>query len=103
MSKINFFSIKEPNIAIHFSTQEQLESLCDILDNLGYAFGTEGSSVQEIKELGIRYFAGTDNQYLSLDKDLCGRKFVSCGIGYQDVKYDFNRIEWNLKSKSTVQ
>lgn len=97
MSKINFFSIKEPNIAIHFSTQEQLEKLCDILDNLGYKFGTGKSSIQEIKELGIRYFAGTNNQYLSLDKNSYGQKFVSCGLGYKDVKYNFNMIDWNLQ------
>lgn len=98
MSKINFFSIKEPNIAIHFSTQKQLDELCNILYKLGYKFGTAGNNVQEIKELGIKYFSGTDNQYLSLERNSYGDKYVSCGIGYKDTKYNFNDLNFHLQS-----
>ena len=101
MNKIKFCDIAEPHIAIHFSTQMQLEKLVDYLKAYGYYYGTGGSDLCEIKELGIRYFTHNefnDSRYLSLDrsKSHYHGNYVSCGLGYEDIKYDFKEIEWNV-------
>lgn len=97
MAKKKFCDIKEEHIAIHFTNQEQLEKLVDCLKIYGYDYGTGNSDLDEIKELTVRYF-GTDNRYLSLDrsKRYHPRNFCSCGKGWQDVCYDFGRLDWNI-------
>lgn len=97
MAKKRFCDIKEEHIAIHFTNQEQLEKLVDYLKAYGYDYGTGNSDINEIKELTVRYF-GKDNQYLSLDrsKRYHPRNFCSCCKGWQDVCYDFGRIDWNI-------
>lgn len=101
MNKIKFCDITEPYIAIHFSTQAQLEKLVGYLNAYGYHYGTAGSDLCGIKELGIRYFFHNeflDSRYLSLDrsKSHYHGNYVSCGLGYKDVKYDFKEIDWNV-------
>jgi hypothetical protein len=97
MVKIKFKDIKENNIAIHFTSQSQLEQLVDCLNAYGYDYGTGGSDINEIKILGVRYF-GADNQHLSLDrsKKYHPRNFISCGIGWKDTIYEFDQIDWNV-------
>lgn len=101
MGKVKFCNIEEPYIAIHFSTQAQLEKLVDYLKAYGYDYGTGGGDLCEIKELGIRYFSHdefNDSRYLSLDRSKSHhpRNYVSCGLGYKDVKYDFKELDWNI-------
>ena len=98
MAKKRFCDIKEENIAIHFTNQEQLEKLVDYLKAYGYDYGTgKDNNLDDIKELTVRYF-GKDNQYLSLDrsKRYHPRNFCSCGKGWQDVCYDFGKLDWNI-------
>ena len=102
MGKVKFCSIKSPHIAIHFSTQAQLERLVDYLNAYGYCYGTGGSDLNEIKELGVRFFSHdefNDSRYLSLDrsKSHYHSNYVSCGLGYEDDKYDFKEIDWNVE------
>ena len=98
MAKKKFFDIKEKHIAIRFTNQEQLEKLVDYLKFYGYNYGTnKDNNLDEIKELSVSYF-GKDNCYLSLDrsKRCYPRNFCSCGKGWQDVCYDFSRLDWNI-------
>ena len=99
--KIKFHNICEPYIAIHFSTQNQLEKLIDYLKIYEYTYGTNDGNLNDIKELGIRYFPHDefiDNRYLSLDRSRrhCRGNYVSCGLGCDDTKYDFKDIDWNI-------
>ena len=96
--KKKFSEIEELNIAIYFANQHQLESLVDFLKAYGYDYGTgKFSNILDIKELGMRYFS-ENNQYLSLDrsKQYHPRNYVSCGKGYKDVMYEFDKINWNV-------
>ena len=98
MAKKKFCDIKEEHIAIHFTNQEQLEKLVDYLKAYGYDYGTgKDNNLDDIKELTVRYF-GADNRYLSLDRSKRHhpRNFCSCGKGWQDVCYDFGRLDWNI-------
>ena len=101
MDKVKFCNITEPYIAIHFSTQTQLEKLIDYLKAYDYHYGTGGSDLNEIKELGVRFFSHdefNDSRYLSLDrsKSHYHGNYVSCSLGYKDTKYDFKEIDWNV-------
>ncbi|MBD5534566.1 MAG: hypothetical protein HDQ99_02680 [Lachnospiraceae bacterium] len=95
--KIKFCNINEIEIAIHFTTQTQLEKFVDYLKAYGYDYGTGGSNIDEIKGLGVRYF-GENNQYLTLDrsKTYHSRNYCSCGKGYRATLYDFKDIDWNV-------
>ena len=102
MAKIRFCDIKETEIAIHFTNQTQLEKLVDYLKAYGYDYGTSKNQkpddMDNIKELGIRYFSGADNQYLTLDRSrgYHPKNYVSCGLGYKATKYNFSNIDWNI-------
>jgi len=91
---ISFIKIKEPNIAIHFNSKKELDMLIDYLDEYGYEFGTGGSSVQEIKDYTVAHFSGSN--YLSLTRDKARNNYVSCGLGYQDKKYEFSEIDFGF-------
>lgn len=100
--KIKFIDIAEPYIGIHFTSQAQLEKLVDYLKAYGYDYGTGNNNplncIDNIKELGIRYFSSPENQYLSLDRSKLyhPRNYVSCGKGYKDILYNFSDINWNI-------
>lgn len=103
MAKVRFCDIKETQIAIHFTNQIQLEKLVDYLKAYGYDYGTGNQEIplnymDNIKELGVRYFSRTDNQYLTLDrsKSYHPRNYVSCGLGRYATKYNFSDIDWNV-------
>lgn len=100
MAKINFFDIQDPEIAIHFDSQKELNDLVDYLKKYDYDYGTgkqiEGvNDISSIKELGVRYFGGKDNQYITLDrrKKYHPRNYCSCGKGRYAVEYEFHDIE----------
>lgn len=98
MKKVKFIDIKDESVAIWFSNQSQLNKLVDYLKAYGYAFGTGGTDPDEIKELGVRYFSGKDNQYLSLDRSKGHRPYISCGVSFRDdAVYDFNDIDWSIE------
>ena len=101
-NKINFMDIKEKEIAIHFTNQKQLVELVDYLKAYDYEYGTGGNrhwmdSMDRIKDLGCGYFS-SGNQYLTLDrsKNHYPKNYVSCGLGYKAIKYDFKDIEWDV-------
>lgn len=98
MEKIKFYNIKEEHVAIHFTSNKQLDKLVDNLKAYGYDYGTGGSDIDEIKYLGIRYFASSDNQYLTLDrsKKHHPRNYCSCGKGYNATLYNFKDLDWNI-------
>lgn len=110
MAKINFFDIQDPEIAIHFDSQKELNELVDYLKKYDYDYGTgkqiEGfNDVYSIKELGVRYFGGKDDQYITLDrrKKHHPRNYCSCGKGKYAVEYEFSDIEWSqVKEKGSA-
>ena len=98
MARVKFIDIKDECVAIYFSNQSQLNKLVDCLKAYRYDYGTGGTNPDEIKELGVRYFAGKDNQYLSLDRRKGHQPFISCGISRRDgAVYDFEDIDWSIE------
>lgn len=97
-TKIKFCDIKSEHIAIHFDNGDQLEKLVDYLKHYKYNYGTgKYLNLDDIKALTINYF-GKNNQYLSLDrsKKHYPGNYCSCGKGYQDIIYEFDKIDWGI-------